>query len=127
MRRRRGGGLIGTMARTAVIAGTATATVGAVQGHQQRKADSRAQEQMAQDAAFQSQQELEQMKAQMAQMQAQQAQAAVAPQTVPAPAAPPASSGDDPIAKLTKLNELKLSGALTEEEFQAAKTKILGL
>jgi len=114
------------MARTAVVAGTATATVGAVQGHQQRKADSRAQEQMAQEAAFQSQQELEQMRAQMAQMQAQQAQAAVAPQTAPAPAAP-ASSGDDPIAKLLKLNELKQSGALTEEEFQAAKTKILGL
>ena len=35
---RRGPGLVGTMARTAVVAGTAAATVGAVQGHQQKKA-----------------------------------------------------------------------------------------
>ena len=35
---RRGPGLVGTMARTAVVAGTATAVVGGVKGHQQKKA-----------------------------------------------------------------------------------------
>ena len=39
MMRRRGPGLVGTMARTAVIAGTATAVSGAVVNRQQRKAN----------------------------------------------------------------------------------------
>ncbi len=124
---RRGPGVVGTVARTAVVAGTAAVTVGAVSGHQQKKAAAQqaaAQQEMAeQQAAVQTQQDLEQMKAQMEQMQAQQTQAAVAPQ---APAAPP-TGGDDPIAKLQKLNDLKQAGALTDEEFQVAKTKILGL
>ena len=38
MRRMGRPGLVGTMARTAVIAGTATAVVGGVKGHQQQKA-----------------------------------------------------------------------------------------
>jgi hypothetical protein len=40
-----------------------------------------------------------------------------------APAAPVAD--DDPIAKLTELGRLHQSGLLTDEEFAAAKTKLL--
>ena len=121
---RRGPGLVGTMARTAVVAGTATATVGAVQGHQRRKAESQQQEAYADQAALQAQQDLEDMKAQMAQMQAQQVQAAAAPP--PVAAAPPvAGSTEDSLAKLQKLNDLKQAGALSEDEFQTAKAKII--
>jgi hypothetical protein len=44
-----------------------------------------------------------------------------APTTAPAP--PPAQP--DRIAQLKELGELKASGVLTEEEFQAEKAKIL--
>jgi hypothetical protein len=43
----------------------------------------------------------------------------------PAPAAAPASGGDDMVSKLKQLAELKSSGVLSEEEFQAAKAKLL--
>jgi|GEM_PF-6082393 len=43
-----------------------------------------------------------------------------------APAASAASDGDALIAQLQQLAELKSQGALTEEEFAAAKAKILG-
>ena len=39
--------------------------------------------------------------------------------------APPAASGDDLIAQLEKLGGLKASGVLTEEEFTAAKAKLI--
>lgn len=49
--------------------------------------------------------------------------------TIPAPdeAAAPAGSaaGDDPIARLGKLNELRLAGALTDEEFKVQKDLLL--
>jgi len=50
MLRRRYGrpGLVGTMARTAVVAGTATAVAGRVSEHQQAKQQQRADEQYAQ-------------------------------------------------------------------------------
>lgn len=103
MPRRRGRpGLVGTMARTAVIAGTATAVSGAVSGKQQQKAAAKQQEAAAQ------------------QQQAAAAQAAAAP-----PAAPAAPTDDDKFEKLTKLAELKTAGVLTEEEFAAEKAKIL--
>ena len=55
----------------------------------------------------------------------EQAQAAEpAPQYAPAPA--PAAAAPDPIEQLTQLAALKDSGALTEEEFEAQKAKILG-
>lgn len=50
--------------------------------------------------------------------QAQQ-QAAVAPAAAAAPA------GDDMIAQLEKLASLKASGILSEEEFTAAKAKLI--
>jgi hypothetical protein len=57
---------------------------------------------------------------------AQQAPAEPAPAApAPAPAAAP-SGGDDTIARLTQLASLHDSGALTDEEFAAAKAQVLG-
>jgi hypothetical protein len=94
------------MARTAVIAGTASATVGAVHGHQAKKQAAAQQESMEQ-------QQMAEMQAQMAQMQAAQA----------APAAP--AGGTDVVAELQKLADLKAQGILTDEQFEAAKAKLL--
>ena len=117
MPRRRGGrpGLVGTMARTAVVAGTATAVHGAVSGSKQSKQAAAEEQAAANQAAFDSQ-------AQLAEMQRQQAAAAAAPAAMPA-AAPVAD--DDMMAKLTQLADLKAAGVLTDEEFAAAKAKIL--
>jgi len=52
-----------------------------------------------------------------------EAQAAAPPQA-PAPAAPP---GDPTAEKITELAQLHASGALTDEEFAAAKAKALGI
>jgi hypothetical protein len=114
MRRRIGRpGLVGTMARTAVVAGTATATVGAVHGHQAKK----------QAAAAESQAQLADMQAQVDELKAQQAEQA----TPPPPPPPPSAAGDDKdlIAELTKLGELKASGVLDDAEFAAAKARLL--
>src|SRR5262245_63697924 len=108
-------GLVGTMARTAVVAGTATAVVGGMSRHQQAKA-----EEAAQAEAWQQQQQQAQIDAQVAASMAAQAP------PPPPPAAPAASSEDDTIAQLTKLGELKAAGVLTEEEFAAQKARILG-
>lgn len=117
MRRRRVGrpGLMGTVARTAVVAGTATAVAGGVRGHQQQKA---AGEQQA--AADQQQEMVDQAAAQAAaQVQAQQ--------TAAAPAPAPAAAEDPTIAKLKELGDLKAQGLLTDDEFSAAKAKLLGI
>ena len=117
MRRRMGRpGLVGTMARTAVVAGTATAVV----GHSQNK--QAAKQQAAADAQMQDQQ-MADMQAQMNAMQAQQAQQA-APPPPPAPAAAPAAA-PDLMGELSKLADLKAAGVLTDEEFAAAKAKLL--
>jgi Short C-terminal domain len=102
MRRRMGRpGLVGTMARTAVVAGTA----GAVHHRQQRRYAERDQQEY-EAAAYE-------------QQQAEQAAAAAAPPAAPAAAAP------DMAAELQKLADLKASGVLTDEEFAAAKAKLL--
>jgi hypothetical protein len=127
MMRRRGPGLVGTMARTAVIAGTATAVSGAVAGHQQQKA---MEKQAGMEAQYQSQQDsaqIQQMQAQLDAMQQQQATAAVAPAAAaPAPAAA-APGGNDLVAQLQQLEQLKAAGVLDEAQYAAAKNKILGL
>lgn len=87
--------LMRTMARTAVVAGTATAVSGRVARRQQNKWSDQA------DA------------------QASQEQQAYAP---PAPAAP---STDDKLEQLKELGALKESGILTDAEFEAQKAKIL--
>lgn len=43
----------------------------------------------------------------------------------PAPAAAPAAGGSDLVSELSKLKGLLDSGALTQEEFDAAKAKLL--
>jgi predicted flap endonuclease-1-like 5' DNA nuclease len=109
MRRRMGRpGLVGTMARTAVIAGTASATAGAVNRHQQAKA-----QEQADAAAYQQQ---------------QAAQYAPPPQQyAPAPVEPAAApAGDDLITKIQELAQLHQQGILTDAEFAAAKQRLLG-
>ncbi len=97
--------LLGTMARTAVIAGTATH----VSNNVSRRQAGRWQQQ--QDAqAYQEQ------------------QAAPPPQQYAAPpaAAPAAaSSSDDLIETLQKLGALRDQGILTDAEFEAQKAKVL--
>jgi hypothetical protein len=110
MRRRRGPGLVRMAAGTAVIAGTA----GAVRHHQEQKyagqaAEAQAHDQAAYDAGVAAAQQ---------QMAAQQA--------APAPAPAPAAGGDDLMTQLSKLADLKAAGILSDEEFAAAKAKLLG-
>lgn len=112
MMRRRGPGLIGTMARTAVIAGTATAVSGAVANKQHQAA---VQQQAAQQQAAAEEQ---------ARIDAA-ATAAVAQQQPPA-AAPAPAAGGDLMTQLQKLADMKAMGILTDEEFAAAKAKLLG-
>jgi len=97
MMRRRGPGLIGMAARTAVVAGTATAVSGRVARRQQQKY-------AGQDAPYMEQ------------------QAAAAQQ-----GAMEAAPAEDETAQIEKLAQLHASGALTDEEFAAAKAKILGI
>jgi hypothetical protein len=61
----------------------------------------------------------------MANKQAAQAQQSPAEAAPAAPAPEPAAAAPDPIEQLTQLAALKDSGALTEEEFEAQKAKIL--
>lgn len=98
-------GLLRGVARTAVIAGTASAVSGRVQRRQaekfaQRDADIYAQR----EAAYQ--QDMQQQ--------------------APPPPPPAAPVQDDMITKLQQLGELRDSGVLTEEEFAAQKAKLLG-
>ena len=95
-------GLIGTMARTAVVAGTASAVAGGVSRRQQAS-----QQQAADAEAFRQQQA----------MAAQQA-----PPPPPAAAPPPA----DLVTQLQQLAALKGQGILTQEEFDVQKARILG-
>ncbi|KRE29415.1 SHOCT domain-containing protein [Agromyces sp. Soil535] len=109
-------GLIGMAARTAVVAGTATAVAGGVRGHQQAKADQQYEAQQ-----YEAQQQQAQMDAAAQQAVAQQQAAAAAA----APAAAPAG-GVDLVAELQKLSALKDQGILSDAEFAAAKAKLLG-
>ncbi|WP_168625839.1 SHOCT domain-containing protein [Cryobacterium sp. BB307] len=115
---RRGGrpGLVGMAARTAVVAGTATAVSGRVAARQEGKAQDAAQEQ-----AWQAQQQQDAMDAAAAQAVAN-AQAAA-----PAPAAPAAAGGgDDLMGQLNQLGAMHAQGILSDAEFAAAKAKLLG-
>ena len=89
--------LIRGVARTAVVAGTATA----VSNRVSRRQANRWSEQAEADAYEQQQQTAYQ---------------------APPPAGP---SEDDKLAQLKQLGELKASGVLTEAEFEAQKAKIL--
>lgn len=123
MRRRaglgRGGpGLLRSMGRTAVLAGTASAVAGKVAAGQDAAA--RQQHQAAADRA-----QLEQMRLQ-AQVDAQVQQALGRPAAAaPTPTPAPAPSVDDLHAQLTKLGELRQAGLLTDEEFAQQKARLL--
>jgi hypothetical protein len=90
-------GLLRMAARTAVVAGTATAVSGRVHRRQSAKWDQ-------QDAA-----QYEQEQQQYAQQ------------------APPPPQAEDATAQLQNLAALNQQGVLTDEEFAAAKAKILGI
>jgi hypothetical protein len=89
-------GLIRGVARTAVVAGTATTVSNRVSRRQANK------------------------------WAEQDTQAAPAQQGAPPPQAAPAAPAVDPIAQLKELGELRDSGVLTEAEFATQKAKILG-
>src|SRR5215212_1437549 len=57
----------------------------------------------------------------------QQASAAYDAVQAPPPPAPPAAAATEPIAELERLTRLHESGALTDQEFTAAKARALGL
>ena len=116
MRRMGRPGLVGMAARTAVVAGTATAVSGSVARHQQGKAEAQYEQQQ-----YEAQQNQAAMDAAAAQAVAN-AQAAQAPAAAPAAAAPPAN---DMMAQLTQLATLHSQGILSDEEFAAAKAKLL--
>jgi len=122
MFRRRGRpGLLGTVARTAVVAGTATATAGAVSRHQQQKAADK------QAAAEQQAAEQEPPPQQYQQPVYQQAPPPPVYQAPPPAPEPEAPAEDDMVSKITQLAKLKEAGVLSEEEFSAAKAKLLGM
>ena len=89
-------GLMRMAARTAVVAGTATAVSGRVAHRQAEKYNDQA--------------------------AAQQASAAPAPV-----AAAPAPAEDDQMTQLQNLAALHTQGVLSDEEFAAAKAKVLGI
>ena len=90
--------LVRMAARTAVVAGTATAVSGRVARRQQNR---------------------------WAEQDAQQYYEEAPPAAAPAPAAPAAPGTDDKLEQLKQLGELKASGVLTDAEFEAQKAKIL--
>ena len=95
-------GLLRGVARTAVVAGTASAVNGRVQRRQAEKfADRDAQIYAERQAAYQA-------------------------QAAPPPSAPPAAAGPDLVTQLKELAQLRDQGILTDEEFAAQKAKILG-
>lgn len=91
-------GLLGTIARTAVISGTASAVSGRVN---RRMADRDMRREM-------------------------DAQAQMAPPMQPVPQAAPAAGGTDRVSQLQALAELKTQGLLTDEEFAREKARVLG-
>jgi hypothetical protein len=92
-------GLVRAMARTAVVAGTATAVSNRVSRRQYGRWEQQAQEQDA--AAYQQQQEY----------------------------APPPAAAEEPdyVAELERLAKLRDQGILSDEEFEAKKKQLLGI
>ena len=91
-------GLLRGIARTAAVAGTATAVSNRVSRRQANR--------------WQQQGDYDQQPEE--------------PQYEQAPPPPPAAPAPDPIEQLKQLGELKQQGILTDEEFAAQKAKILG-
>ncbi len=103
-------GLLRGVARTAVVAGTATAVSGRVQRRQAEKFADR-------DQAI---------AANRGQGYYEGAQQAQYPEPQYAPPPPPPAPQVDVVSELKQLAELHDQGILTDEEFAAQKAKILG-
>ncbi|MEV4688708.1 SHOCT domain-containing protein [Microbacterium sp. LWH3-1.2] len=101
-------------ARTAVVAGTATAVAGGVASHQAKKAEAEAETQAAE-----AQQE-------RARVDASAAQAVAAQQGAAPMLATPSTGGEDLTAQLSRLGEMRTQGLISDQEFSAAKAKLLG-
>jgi hypothetical protein len=99
-------GLLRGVARTAVVAGTATTVANRVSRRQHGRWAEKDQQAQAQ--------------------QAQQAQPAQQQPPAAAPGAAPGGGMDDRIAQLKALGDLRTQGVLTEAEFEAQKRLILG-
>jgi putative oligomerization/nucleic acid binding protein len=102
-------GLIGGMARTAVVAGTATAVSNRVS---RRQAERWSREDQSTYVPY-------------GYAPPPPPQYVQPPPPVQQAPPPPAAPAVDPIEQLTKLAQLRDSGVLTEAEFQAQKAKIL--
>ncbi|MGD1223121.1 MULTISPECIES: SHOCT domain-containing protein [Streptomyces] len=104
-------GLLRGVARTAVVAGTATAVSNRVSRRQAGRWAQQEEQQAYQQQAYQ-----------------QQAYQQPPQQPVePAPAAPPAADDmTQKIDQLKQLADLKAQGVLTDEEFEAQKHRLLG-
>ncbi|WP_256795636.1 SHOCT domain-containing protein [Terrabacter sp. Ter38] len=100
-------GLLRGVARTAVVAGTATAVSNRVSRRQAGRWAAQEEQQVQQQAPPQ--------------------QYAAPPQQQYAPPPPDAPDPDADLARLQQLGELRASGVLTEQEFQTQKSRILGL
>jgi hypothetical protein len=98
---RRGPGLFGVMARTAVVAGTATVVSGSIREKQVEGAQAK-------------------------QAAAQQQAAAAAPAPAAAPAVDSGAMTSEMITQLKQLAELHTQGILTDDEFATQKAKLLG-
>ncbi len=133
---RRGPGLVNTMARTAVIAGTATAVSGATANKMQQSAQAQQMQQQAQVQAMVNQQlaeqqaltEQQQLQQQLAEQQAQlqqMMQQQMAPQAAAAPIEAGPSAAELRIMKLKELGALRDAGILNEAEFEAEKARVL--
>lgn len=94
-------GLIRGVARTAVIAGTATSVSNRVSRRQAGRWAGQEQQQQAAAPAY-------------------------APPPPPAAAAPPAAGMEDKLAQLTQLGSLRDAGVLSDAEFEVQKARILG-
>jgi putative oligomerization/nucleic acid binding protein len=101
------------------VAGTATAVSGGMRARQDEKA-----QQQYEAEQYQAQQQQASIDAAAQQAAAQQAAAQAAP-VAPAPAAAAASGGNDLMAQLQQLGTLHAQGVLTDDEFSAAKAKLL--
>jgi hypothetical protein len=106
-------GLVRGMARTAVVAGTATAVSNRVSRRQANR--------------WQTQADAQAYEEQQSAPPPQQYAAPPPQQYAPAPAPAAAPPADDVYAQLERLADLNRQGVLTDEEFASAKARLLGI
>jgi putative oligomerization/nucleic acid binding protein/uncharacterized protein DUF3824 len=115
-------GLLRMAARTAVVAGTATAVSNRVSRRQANRWESKEEEQAAAQGGYPPQDQGQYPPQDQGQYPPQQQYAP--PPPAPAPEAAPE---DSDVAKLQQLAQLHSQGVLSDEEFAAAKAKVLGI